>query len=80
MTAEQEKKGKMIRNDRVLAVAIESRTHKFLQSIRDINKELIDDVTDFFTTYHKKRNEQFNVLEIGDSEKAIKLIKKTLKQ
>ncbi|SRR2546421_8702218 len=74
--AEQGKEGDMIRNDRVLAAAIESRIYGDLKTTEDIGEDLLNDIIDFFKTYHKKNEEKFSVLKIAESEKAIKLIRK----
>ena len=78
MTAEQEKKGKMIRNDRVLAVAAESRAYSNIKSAAELSKEQLDEVCQFFENYHKQDGNKFKVLKIADAEKATSLIKKNL--
>ena len=76
--AKQEKKSKMIRNDRVLAVAEMSTAFANLQNIEDVNKETIVEVTRFFEVYHEKEGNKFKSVGIGDAEKAINLIKENL--
>jgi len=78
ITAEQEKKGKMIRNDRVLAVAAESRAYSNVKSAAELSKEQLDEVCQFFENYHKQDGNEFKVLKIADAENATSLIKKNL--
>ena len=78
MTAEQEQNGKMIRNDRVIAVATQSRTFSKLDSASDLSKQQLDEVCQFFENYHKQEGNVFKVLKIADADKAISLIKENL--
>jgi inorganic pyrophosphatase len=75
MEIEQSKEGKMVRNDRVLAVAAESKMYADLKSKDDIGEELLKDVVYFFKTYHERRGEKFSLLKIAGSGKAIELIR-----
>jgi len=74
--AEQEKEWKMIRNDRIVARAVDSRLYSSLDSIKDIDKKIIDDIILFFVTYHKRNGDQFTVLKSAGRSEAIKLIQK----
>jgi inorganic pyrophosphatase len=76
--AEQEKDKELIRNDRVLAVAIVSVAYEHLKRVNDVNPELLKDVNDFFETYHKKEGNKFKVLEVAGRKKAIELIKEKI--
>jgi inorganic pyrophosphatase len=74
--AQQEKEGKMTRNDRVLACPIEADQFIEVKSIDDIDKLLLDNLVRFFKFYHKQENEKFELLKMGDAGRAIKQIKK----
>ena len=78
ITAEQQKKKKLIRNDRVLAVAVQSDMHAGLKHVADISKPFLEDLTQFLEAYRKKDKDNFKVLGVADAEKAIKLIKENL--
>jgi inorganic pyrophosphatase len=78
ITAEQKKDTKKIRNDRVLAIATESKAHAAMQDISDVSKELLEDVMRFFESYHEREGDQFKALAIEKTEEAIKQIKKNL--
>ena len=78
ITAEQQKKKKLIRNDRVLAVAVQSDMHAGLKQVADISKPFLEDLTQFLEAYRKKDKDNFKVLGVADAEKAIKLIKENL--
>ena len=76
--AEQEEDGKKFRNDRVLAASIESRIYKTVESVKDIEKGVLEDIIKFFVTYHKRNGEKFKPLDTSGPDKAIKLIQKNL--
>ena len=75
--AEQTEDGKTIRNDRVLAVAIESHIHADIKEPKDLNSNMIKELEDFFVAYNKARGKKFKLLGVKDAEAAMKLIKKT---
>ena len=75
--AEQMEKGKIIRKDRVLAVATESHVHADIKSPKDLNSKMMKELEDFFVAYNKARGKKFKLLGVKDAETAMKLIKKT---
>lgn len=61
--AEQtEKNGKTGRNDRLIAVAANSRVHEDVKSINDLNETLIDEIEHFFVSYNEAKGKQFKPL------------------
>jgi inorganic pyrophosphatase len=74
--AEQEENDKMIRNDRVLAAAVESRVYSSVESYKDLEEKIIEDIIQFFINYHKRSGDKFKPLDTSGPGKAIKLIKK----
>ena len=74
---EQSEGKKMIRNDRVLAVATESHTHADIKEPSDLNGNMIKELEDFFVAYNKARGKKFKLLGVKNAETAMKLIKKT---
>ena len=76
ITAEQQKGGKTVRNDRVLAVAVKSKQYENLQETSDVSEEFLNDIGRFFETYHQLEGSTWKMLKILDQDKAIKLIKK----
>lgn len=58
----QTEKGKSERNDRLLAVAESSHTHSDVNSINDLNKELLKELEHFLVNYHANDGAEFKVL------------------
>jgi inorganic pyrophosphatase len=58
----QTKKGKSERNDRLLAVAESSHTHSDINSVNDLNKELLKELEQFLVNYHTNDGTEFRVL------------------
>ena len=59
---EQTEKGKSERNDRLLAVAESSHTHSDINSVNDLNKELLKELEQFLVNYHSNDGAEFKVL------------------
>jgi inorganic pyrophosphatase len=61
--AEQtEEDGETTRNDRLIAVASESRTHKNVRAIGSLNELLVDEIEHFFVSYNEIKNKTFKPL------------------
>ena len=75
--AEQSEDGKKTRNDRVVAVAKDSRVHSDIKKPSDLNGNMMTEVERFFTNYNKERGKKFKVLGVRDADIARKLIKKS---
>src|SRR6267154_2348362 len=73
--AEQTEDGKTVSNDRLLGVAIHSYDHQDLESIRDVNKRLLDQLEEFFISYNKQRGKKFKVTGTGGPKKAMQFLK-----
>jgi len=58
----QREKGKSERNDRLLAVAESSHTHSDINSINDLNNELLKELEQFLVNYHSNDGAEFRVL------------------
>src|SRR6267154_545491 len=77
--AEQSEDGKTESNDRLLGVAIHSYDHQDLESIRDVNKTLLDQLEEFFISYNKQRGKKFKVTGTGGPKKALRFLKAGMK-
>jgi inorganic pyrophosphatase len=76
LLAEQKEKGaEQIRNDRFLAIPIQSELFKNVREPGHLPKGLIDQLRDFFINYNKEAKKDFKVLAIVGSKKAYSLIK-----
>jgi inorganic pyrophosphatase len=58
----QTEKGKSERNDRLLAVSESSHTHSDINSVNDLNKELLKELEQFLVNYHANDGAEFKVL------------------
>jgi len=78
MEAQQKKDGKLIRNDRVLGVACESRLFAGITKPAHVGDHFIKELINFFELYHEKEGSEYKVLDVAGPDKALKLIKETL--
>jgi inorganic pyrophosphatase len=78
--AEQVEDGKTIRNDRLVAVAIEAHDYQDVKTIRDINTSLLEELEHFFKSYNESQGRQFRLLGSKGPQPALKLLNKTIKK
>jgi inorganic pyrophosphatase len=58
--AEQtERDGKTERNDRLIAVAANSRTHDGVKTVHDLSPKLLDEIEHFFISYNEVKGKRF---------------------
>ena len=74
---EKNEEGKTQRNDRLIAVALESPTYSEMKSLGDLGERLVADIENFFVNYQKLRGNEFKVLARSDARKAWRLIEKS---
>ncbi len=60
--AKQTEEGKTVRNDRLIAVAANSRTHAHLQALAEIEPKLLDELEHFFVSYNQAKGKKFKPL------------------
>ena len=60
--AKQTEEGKTVRNDRLIAVAANSRTHAHLQALAEIPPKLLDELEHFFVSYNQAKGKKFKPL------------------
>src|SRR5215212_7933289 len=61
--AEQtERDGETTRNDRLVAVAADSRDHQDIRTLTDLNEHLVDEIEHFFVSYNEIKGKQFRPL------------------
>lgn len=75
---QQEKKGKRVRNDRVIAVHLDSRNYSSVDHLDNLENGLIEEITNFFASYNLMSDDVFEPLGNGDPSEAIELIKESL--
>jgi len=59
LKAKQSEKKGMARNDRLIAVSVESHMYKELRDIKDLNKNILDEIEHFFTSYNEQAGKIF---------------------
>jgi inorganic pyrophosphatase len=79
MEAEQTEDGKSERNDRLIAVADQSRDYSDVKNLKDLNSNMLKEIEQFFITYNKERGKKFKVLRMRGPRQALKLVKKSLR-
>jgi inorganic pyrophosphatase len=77
---QKEKDGKEERNDRLIAVALESRGHKDVISIKELPKSLLSEIEHFFASYNAMRGKEFKTLGRFSSRRAMKLVKRAVRR
>jgi inorganic pyrophosphatase len=75
--AEQTEKGETTRNDRLIAVSANSRTHSDLKTLRDLNEKLVDEIEHFFISYNVAKGKNFKPLGRFGPDRARKLVEES---
>jgi inorganic pyrophosphatase len=78
--AEQEKKGKRQRNDRLIGVAVVSRTQNEVRALEDVSASMRQELEQFFVTFHTVRGEKMRVLGQAGPERARELIEESIRR
>ena len=74
MEAEQIEGSQRTTNNRLFGVALHSYNHSDFTSISQINRNLVDQITEFFIAYNKSRGKKFKPKGIHGPKRAAKLI------
>lgn len=75
----QEKHGEKVRNDRVVAVQLDSRMYSSANNLKDLPEGLIKEIINFFASYNQLSEDVFSPLGNGGPKEAIKLIRDSIK-
>lgn len=70
-------KRKLERNDRLIAVAAESRDYSDVKSLDDLNSNMLKEIEQFFVTYNKERGKEFRILRMRGPRQAVKVLEKS---
>jgi inorganic pyrophosphatase len=76
--AEQMAEGKTERNDRLLAVAVESRNDRHLRDLRDLESHRLDEIEHFFIAYNQMRGRVFKPLARRGAKAATALVERSV--
>lgn len=72
--AEQTEEGKTEKNDRLIAVAVESRNHRDVTSIEQLAGNLIEEIEHFFVSYNEAKGKKFKVVGRNDAGRAKEIV------
>jgi inorganic pyrophosphatase len=72
--AEQTEEQKTMRNDRLIAVAADSRNHSHVRFLGDLNSNLLHEIERFFIAYNETKGKRFEVLNRLGPERAEELV------
>ena len=72
--AEQTEDGKTERNDRILAVAANSATHRSIRELHDLSPDLVAQIEHFFVSYNEIKGKQFRVKRHAGKTRALTLV------
>lgn len=78
--AEQTEEGETARNDRLIGVAVKSRTDSDYKTLDDLNRKLTDEIEHFFVSYNAAKGKKFKPLGRFGPERALKLVKASLRK
>lgn len=72
--ANQTEGKKTTRNDRLIAVAADSRNHSHVRFLGDLNNNLVHEIERFFVSYNETKGKKFEIAGRHGPERATKLI------
>jgi inorganic pyrophosphatase len=75
--AEQTEEGKTSRNDRLIGVAVKSRTDSDYKTLDDLSEKLVDEIEHFFVSYNLAKGKKFAPLGRYGPKRACQLVKKS---
>ena len=78
--AEQTEDGETRRNDRLIAVTSKSRAHSHVQTLRDLNESIIEEIEHFFISYNEAKGKTFEPIGRYGKVKAKKLVEEGIKK
>lgn len=71
-----ERNGKVEENDRLIAVSVVSTGYSEVRSLKDINKNILDEIEHFFVSYNQQAGKKFETAGWANAKEAMLLIKK----
>lgn len=79
LEAEEQEHGRTERNDRLLAVPLQSFLYAPIRSCEDLEKTFVDHLSDFWTHKDRLEGKEFRLLRVAGPDVAIGLVRKTAK-
>jgi inorganic pyrophosphatase len=74
LVAAQTEKNKTIRNDRIVATAVEFQGYKNVKSIADLDKNMVQEIINFMKYYNQVAGKEFRILRYLNTAQTYKLI------
>lgn len=78
--ANQTEDGETTRNDRLIAVATDSRNHSKVRALGDLNSSVCDEIEHFFISYNEFKQKRFEVLGRFGADRAEKIVKSGIRK
>ena len=72
--ATQTENGRTCRNDRLIGRVAQSRLYRDLNDLEALGPAFTEEIVRFFTTYNELKGKHFEVLAIGNAERACQLV------
>jgi inorganic pyrophosphatase len=72
--ASQSRKGKKVRNDRLVGVAEKAQLSRKIRSLKDLDEKMLTQIEEFFTFYNKAEGKAFRVMGRGTPTHARRLV------
>jgi inorganic pyrophosphatase len=73
--ADQTENNRTVRNDRLIAVAAKSHTHRTIRSLKELSEESLQEMTHFFISYDEMSGKTFKPLKQRGPEQAEAMVK-----
>lgn len=78
--AEQTEQGKTERNDRLIAVSAASREYHLVESLEQMNPNLINEIEQFFISYNQMSGKVFKPVGRAGKERALELVREGMRK
>jgi inorganic pyrophosphatase len=75
-----ERDGDTMRNDRLIAVAANSHDHGEIESLSQLNDNLLDEIEHFFVSYNQIKGKKFKPLGRSGPDRARKSVEEGIKK
>jgi inorganic pyrophosphatase len=77
---EQGKKKQRTRNDRIVAVEEENHSYAHVKHIRDLGKEFVEELEEFFVNYHELSGKKYRILDVRGPREARRRIESGVRE
>ena len=74
----QTEDGKKSDNDRLIGVTVQSDQYKDVKSIKEVNQDFVQQITEFIGLYNKNSDKQDEVKGVEGPEKALEMLEKAI--